>query len=205
MNDVNLDPSEQIDDIREIRVRSLPDQIGNTAPLGLLGFGMTTILLSFHNVSLFNNNSSIVGMGVFYGGLAQFISGIFEFKKGHTFTGTAFMSYGAFWWALVGTWVFPTILGVEAPDSKGMGTFLLFWAIFTACMFIGTLKAHLTIKLIFSTLFITLLLLAIGDYAENSVVTKVGGGVGLFCGVIAMYTGVAEVIDGELGYTLIPV
>ena len=72
-------------------------------------------------------------------------------------------------------------------------------------MFIGTLKAHLTIKLIFSTLFITLLLLAIGDYAENSVVTKVGGGVGLFCGVIAMYTGIAEVIDGELGYTLIPV
>ena len=202
----NLDHLEDQDDPEKpLIIKSLPDKYANTAPLGLLGFGLTTIMLSFHNVTLFGNNLAIVGMAIFYGGLAQFIAGTFEFKKGHTFTGTAFCSYGSFWWCLVTIWCFPTAFGVPAPDKNAMGTFLLFWSIFTIGMFVGTLKGHLTIKLIFSTLAVTLLLLSIGEYTEVKGVTIAGGAVGLVCGAIAVYTGTAEVIDGELGYSFIPV
>ncbi|OHS98404.1 hypothetical protein TRFO_35228 [Tritrichomonas foetus] len=204
LHDVNLDASDPPEE-KELKIKEFPDKYGNTAPLGLLGFGMTTILLSFANVSLYPVNSAVIGMGIFYGGIAQFFSGIFEFKKGHSFTGTAFMSYGSFWLALVGIWTFPTIIKCEPADHKCVGIFLLFWGIFTFGMFFGTLKAHLTIKIIFGTLFLTFLLLSIGDFAQQPIVTKVGGGVGLLCGTTALYTGLAEVIDGELGYTLIPV
>lgn len=202
LGDVNLDAEEP--EYHEINIKEFPDKYGNTAPLGLLGFGMTTILLSFSNVSLFPVNSVIIGMAIFYGGIAQIISGVFEFKKGHSFTGTAFVSYGSFWLSLVGIWLLPDVLGVTAGEKNSIGIFLLFWGIFTLGMFFGTLKAHLTIKIIFSTLFLTFMFLAIGEFAQSHVVTKIGGGIGLLCGMTALYTGLAEIIDGEAGYSVIP-
>lgn len=196
------------DEVKEkvITIKEIPDKYGNTSPLGLLGFGMTTLMLSFANVSLYNVNSMVIGMGIFYGGIAQFTAGIFEIKKGHTFAGSAFVSYGAFWLAFVTTLVGPNLFGCDAPDYKALGVFLLFWAIFTGFMFVGTLKhGHITLKLIFFTLAITFLLLSIGEFAKSHIVTKIGGGVGLLCGAIAVYTGCAEIIDGEQGYTFMPI
>ena len=189
-----------------IRVKAIPDKYGNTSPLGLLGFGMTTLMLSFANVGLYDANCMVLGMGIFYGGIAQFTAGIFEIKKGHTFAGSAFVSYGSFWLAFVTVLVGPHLFAFTPADKNALGVFLLFWAIFTGFMFIGTLKhGHITLKLIFFTLAITFLILSIGEFAESHIVTKVGGGVGLLCGGIAVYTGCAEIIDGEQGYTFMPI
>lgn len=93
--------------------------LANPAPLGLMGFGMTTILLNLHNMGLFGISSVIVAMGIFYGGLAQILAGVMEFRKGNTFGTLAFTSYGLFWLSLV----FVIISGVErpalTPDSAG--------------------------------------------------------------------------------------
>lgn len=187
-------------------IKEIPDKYGNTSPLGLLGFGMTTLMLSFANVGVYDTNSMVIGMGFFYGGIAQFVAGCFELKKGHTFAGSAFVSYGAFWLAFVTTLVAPNTLGVTPADAKSLGIFLLFWSVFTGFMFVGTLKhGHITLKLIFFTLALTFLLLSIGEFAENDVVHKVGGGLGLLCGGLAVYTGLAEIIDGEQGYTFMPI
>lgn len=199
---------QDVDEAKEkvITIKEIPDKYGNTSPLGLLGFGLTTIMLSFANVSLYDVNSMIIGMGIFYGGIAQFTAGVFEIKKGHTFAGSAFVSYGSFWLAFVMTIIGPNIFGVQPADNNALGVFLLFWAVFTGFMFIGTLKhGHITLKLIFFTLAITFLLLSIGEFAKSHIVTKIGGGVGLLCGAIALYTGCAEIIDGEQGYTFMPI
>lgn len=192
--------------IREIKVEEFPDKYANTSPLGLLGFGMTTIILSFANVTLYNPNSVVIGMAIFYGGIAQFTSGVFEFKKGHTFSGCAFISYASFWFAYVMVLVGPKLLGCEPADKNAVGVFLLFWCVFTAVMFIGTLKhGHTTLKIVFFTLALTFLLLAIGSFASCKAVTIVGGGVGLFCGGVSLYAALGDIVDGEQGYTFMPI
>ena len=191
---------------QELVMKKFPNKYSNTSPLGLIGFGFTTIMLSFANVTLFELNSMIIGLGIFYGGMAQFVAGIYELKKGKTFSGTAFCSYGAFWLSFCTMAIGSPFLGVEPPDHKAEGIFLLFWAIFTGFMFLGTIKhGHITLKLIFFTLTITFLILAIGAFAESGVLTKIGGGFGFLCGGTAFYTAVAEVIDGEQGYTFMPI
>ena len=191
---------------QELIMTKFPNKYSNTSPLGLIGFGFTTIMLSFANVTLFDLNSMIIGLGLFYGGMTQFVAGVYELKKGNTFSGTAFCSYGAFWLSFCLMATGSPILGVEPPDYKAEGIFLLFWAVFTGFMFIGTLKhGHITLKLILLTLTFTFLILAIGAFAKSKTVTKVGGGFGFLCGGIAFYTAVAEVIDGEQGYTFMPI
>ena len=191
---------------QELVMKKFPNKYSNTSPLGLIGFGFTTIMLSFANVTLFELNSMIIGLGIFYGGIAQFVAGTYELKKGNTFSGTAFCSYGAFWLSFCTMAIGSPFLGVEPPDHKAEGIFLLFWAIFTGFMFLGTIKhGHITLKLVFFTLTITFLLLSIGAFTESGVVTKIGGGFGFLCGGIAFYTAVAEVIDGEQGYTFMPI
>ena len=189
-----------------IKIKETPDNYANTSPLGLIAFGMTTVMLSFHNVSAYDMNTMIIGMGFFYGGIAQLIAGIFEIKKSHTFGGTAFCSYGAFWMSFCFINFGNYLTGIGNPDKYALGTYLLFWFIFTAFMFFGTLKhGHVTLKLIFGSLAITFLFLSIGAYSEKKAVTKIGGYLGLLCGGCAIYTACAEIIDGEQGYTLMPI
>ena len=191
---------------QELITTRFPPKYSNTSPLGLIGFGFTTIMLSFANVTLFHLNSMIIGLGLFYGGMAQFVAGTYELKKGNTFSGTAFCSYGSFWLSFCTMACGTRFLGIPPPDHNAEGIFLLFWAIFTGFMFIGTWKhGHLTLKTVFLTLAITLLILAIGAFAESGTVTKIGGGFGFLCGGVAFYTAVAEVIDGEQGYTFMPI
>ncbi len=189
-----------------VKMNNFPEKYANTSPLGLLGFGMSTIFLSFSNINVYHMNTMIIGTAIFYGGIAQFIAGTFEIRKGNTFSGTAFCSYGAFWLSFCTLVCGPHILGTAASIYKSTGVFLLFWAIFTGFMTFATLKhGHLTLKLIFLTLTITFLLLAIAEFAESKVVTRIGGAVGLLCGLLALYTACAEVIDGEQGYTFMPI
>lgn len=198
--ELNIHPDEYVS------IKEIPDKYANTSPLGLLGFWLTTIMLSFANIGLYKVNAMVIGMGFFYGGISQFTAGIFEIKKGHTFAGSAFVSYGAFWLSFIVILVGPQLLNCEAADNNALGVFLLFWGVFTGFMFVGTLKhGHITLKLIFFSLALTFLFLSIGEFAESKVITKIGGAIGLFCGATAVYTGCAEIIDIEQGYSFMPI
>ena len=189
-----------------VKMEKFPEKYANTSPLGLLGFAFSTIFLSFHNVNLYHMNTMIIGTGLFYGGLAQLIAGTFEIRKGNTFSGTAFCSYGAFWWSFCTIICGPYVFGTIASEPKSTACYLLFWCIFSGFMAVATLKhGHLTLKIIFISLTITFLFLSIADFTESKTLTRIGGGCGLFCGILALYTACAEVIDGEQGYTFMPI
>lgn len=176
----------------------------NPAPLGLIGFGLTTILLNFHNAGFFPVNSMIMGMGIFVGGMAQVIAGVLESKKGNTFGTTAFTLYGFFWMSLVATWILPGLDGVAAAGSISMGVYLLFWGIFTLGMTVGTLKQNRALRVVFSSLTLLFFLLSIGDFTGSILVKVVAGYVGIFCGLSALYSAIAQVLNELYGKTVLP-
>ena len=177
---------------QEIR---LQDHTANPAPLGLLGFGMTTVLLNIHNAGFFPMNSMILAMGIFYGGIGQVIAGVMEWKKNNTFGTTAFTSYGLFWLSLVGLLVMPELGWIEASSSIAMSAYLLMWGLFTFVLFIGTLRISRALQVVFASLTLLFLLLALGDFTGNGSITVLAGYVGIFCGFSAIYTGLAQVIN----------
>lgn len=182
------------------------DTTANPATLGLLGFGMTTVLLNFHNAGLFGMNSMILGMGIFVGGIAQVIAGVQEWKKNNTFGATAFTAYGMFWIALVGILIIPqTSFGASfAPDPTSMGVFLLMWGIFTLYMFVGTFKLSRMLQVVFFTLTLLFFLLAVAEFTENPGITRLAGYEGIFCGLSAMYGSAALVLNEVFGRTVLP-
>ncbi|OPX89674.1 MAG: Inner membrane protein YaaH [Pelotomaculum sp. PtaB.Bin104] len=171
------------------------DTTANPAPLGLLGFGLTTVLLNLHNAGYFAQGSMILAMGIFYGGIAQIIAGIMEWKKGNTFGTTAFTSYGLFWLSLVGLLVMPKLQWVEASNNIAMSAYLFMWGLFTLVMFVGTLKINRRLQFVFLSLAILFFLLALGDFTENKSITRIAGWEGIVCGFSAVYTGLAQVIE----------
>ena len=183
----------------------IKDLTANPAPLGLLGFGMTTVLLNVHNAGFYELGTMILSMGIFYGGIAQVIAGIMEWKKGNTFGTTAFVSYGFFWITLAGLLIMPKIgWWDKAPGSAEMGTFLLMWGIFTFVMYLGTLKLSKSLQLIFGSLTILFFLLTIADYSGNSLIKTIAGYEGLICGGSAIYAGLGQVINEVYGRKVMP-
>jgi hypothetical protein len=182
------------------------NMLANPAPLGLMGFGMTTVLLNIHNAGGYGLDSMILAMGIFYGGLAQIFAGILEYRKGNTFGVTAFGSFGLFWLSLVGLLFIPSIVpGVARPDSAAMAAYFFMWGLFTFLMFISTLKKNTALQVVFFTLFILFWLLAVADFTGNTLVTRVAGFEGIICGLSAVYLAMAEVINETYGKTLVPV
>jgi hypothetical protein len=180
-------------------------KLSNPAPLGLMGFGMTTVLLNIHNAGFFPLGSMILAMGIFYGGIAQIIAGILEFRKGNTFGTTAFTSYGSFWLTLVFLIVFPKFGYFEAPSAAFMGWYLFMWGVFTFMMWIGTFGNNRTLQFIFLTLWILFLLLAIRDWSGSATIGKIAGFEGIICGLSAIYLAMAEVINETQGKTVLPI
>ena len=178
--------------------------IANPGPLGLLGFGMTTVLLNLHNAGITELTAVIAAMGFALGGAAQIVAGIMEFKKGNTFGATAFTAYGFFWWSLVLIWKNPFGEKVLAADLQSMGYYLLLWGIFTGFMFIGTLTHNRATQVVFATLTILFFLLAIGDFTGNHSITTFAGYEGIFCGLSAIYASVAQIVNGEFGKKIFP-
>ena len=183
----------------------IKDTTGNPAPLGLLGFGMTTVLLNLHNAGFYELNSMILAMGLCYGGAAQVIAGIMEWRKGNTFATTAFISYGLFWLSLV-TLIILTKLGWGAKsDDTSMAAYLAMWGLFTFVMFLGTLRLNRALQIVFATLTILFFLLAYGDFTNASAGFKhFTGYEGIFCGFSAIYTGLAQVLNELYGRTVLP-
>ena len=180
------------------------DNSANPAPLGLFGFGMTTVLLNIHNAGFYELNSMILAMGMFYGGLAQVIAGILESKKNNTFGMTAFISYGFFWLTLVGLILMSKWEWIPATTKSSLATYLLLWGIFTFLLFIGTFKLNRALQFVFATLTILFLLLAIGNYTGNESIIVFAGYEGIICGASAIYAGIANLLNEVYGRRVLP-
>ena len=183
----------------------LKDTTANPAPLGLLGFGMTTVLLNLHNAGFYELNSMILAMGLCYGGAAQIVAGIMEWRKGNTFATTAFLSYGLFWISLVVLIILPKLGWATASNDTAMAAYLFMWGLFTAVMFIGTFRLHVAGEIVFGSLTILFFLLAIGDFTNAGPDFKhFTGYEGIFCGLSAIYAGLAQVLNEVYGKVLLP-
>ena len=183
----------------------IKDTTANPAPLGLLGFGLTTVLLNLHNAGFFDLNSMILAMGIAYGGIAQIIASAMEYKKGNTFATVAFGSYGLFWWTLVLLIILPKLGLAEVSDPTSMAAYLFMWGVFTMVMFVGTLKLTRGLQVIFFSLTVLFFLLALGDITGNSTITIIAGYEGIFTGASAIYVGLAEVLNETYGRKVVPV
>jgi len=191
-------------------------KVANPAPLGLIGFGMTTVLLNLFNSGLFDKNlfGVIFAVGLTNGGLAQIIAGIWELKNGNTFGAVAFTSYGFFWLSLIFVSVLPAIGWVAAYTSDAVKEFVLvpylvLWGFFTLGMLFGTLKANRVLQFVFLTLTILFFLLAIGHYVHSvsaiSWINSLAGFEGIVCGSSAIYLAIAEILGEVYGRHVLPI
>lgn len=180
-----------------------PVVIADPGPLGLTAFGITTVILSLINAGILPlaNITVVLSLALVYGGSAQVLAGMWEFRKGNTFGATAFTSFGAFWISFYLLVHDKTL----ATGAQGVGIFLLMWGVFTLYMFIGTFYVNKALFFIFLFLLITFILLAVGDFSGALGATMIGGYFGLITGVLALYTAAAGVINGAAGKTVWPV
>ncbi len=192
----------------------MSEKLANPAPLVLLGFGLTTVLLNLHNVGFFPLNSMILAMGLVYGGLAQVIVGIMEYKKGNTFGTTAFTSYGLFWWSLVALIVLPNMPffgAINITGGSAMAAYFFMWGLFTFAMFFGALKTNRALQFVFMSLAILFFMLAIRDFTGNPVLfgnitfNTIVGIEGVICGLSAVYLAIAEVLNETHKKTVLPI
>lgn len=184
---------------------TVKDNIANPAPLGLCAFGMTTVLLNLANAGFIEVSPMILAMGIFYGGLAQVIAGTIEAKKNNTFGLTAFTSYGFFWLSLVGLIVMPSMGWLSKPSDCSMSAYLAIWGLFTFLMFFGTLKLNRALQFVFGSLTILFILLALKDGTGNKGFGTIAGYEGIICGLSAIYTGMAVLLNELYGKTVLPI
>jgi len=190
------------------------EKLANAAPLGLLGFGLTTVLLNLVNIGLFPLDAMILAMGLVYGGIAQVIVGIMEYRRGNTFGTTTFTSYGLFWLSLVILIVLPNtavFTGINTPTGTAMGAYFIMWGIFSFAMFFGTLKANRALQFVFISVTVLFFLLAARDLTGNSAllgnfkIDELAGYEGIICGSSAIYLGIAEVLNEVYNKTVMPI
>lgn len=177
----------------------------NPAPLGLLGFGLSTVLLNLINADLIPaaGLGMVLAMAIFYGGIIQIIVGILEFKRGSTFGTVAFSSYGAFWLSLAAIHVLPGG-AIAAVDSVSIGAYLIMWGVFSIFMFVGTLKLNRGLQVVFSSLVVLFFLLGIADITDSATLKVIGGIEGIFVGASAIYVAGAEILNEMYGKKVLP-
>jgi succinate-acetate transporter protein len=192
---------------QEMRAGAVP-AIADPAPLGLAGFALTTLLLSAHNAG-WAPDLIWLGPALFYGGLAQFLAGMWSFRRGNVFTATAFSTYGAFWLSLA-TYVLLVVFG-KAPAAdvpNAVGWFLLAFAIFNTYMLFWSTRTNTAVFAVFLTLELTEILLFIGNFngaKAGEGLILVGGLVGVLTAAVAFYTSAADVVAGMAGRYVLPV
>jgi uncharacterized protein len=183
------------------------EAIADPAPLGLAGFALTTFVLSFFNADLVNAGGEpvVLGLALAYGGLAQLLAGMWEFKNNNTFGATAFSSFGAFWISL---FVFDQFLADSVPAANlgdAVGLYLIGWGIFTTYMFIASLRVSVAVALVFVLLAPTFILLGIGNSADNDTIVHIGGWLGIATAIAAWYASFASVTNKTFGRVVLPV
>ena len=180
----------------------------NPASLGLVGFGLTTVLLSLINAGLLppGGEPVVIPLAMAFGGTIQIIAGLLEVRLGNTFGMTAFLSYGAFWWWFALLLIFGGnhVLDLSGAGST-IGAALLLWGVFTLYMWVSTFVLSRLLFLIFTTLWIAFFLLGLGKLMAMANLTQAGGWVGLVCGALAMYGSFAITTNASFGRTVLPI
>lgn len=174
------------------------------APLGLLGWGMTISLLGIQQAGLLPLDTMMIVMGIFYGGLAQIIAGVLEWRRNHIFTATAFSALGLFWLALVGVLALPRAGIGEMPSALSLASFLTLWGLFSAVLCIGSLRLGRLLPLIFANFSLFLFLLALSEAGGIPALAGLAGWQGLLTGILAVYTGCAQILNDVYRRRLFP-
>jgi succinate-acetate transporter protein len=180
----------------------------NPAPLGLMAFGVTTFTLSMMNANLVNFNKNlpvVLGMAIAFGGLGQFMAGMWEFRTGNTFGAVAFTAYGAFWIS------FYFLVQVQLPalvkngdPGNAIGLYLWAWGIFTGVMFFCSFAAARAVSVVFILLTATYILLGIGNSGGDASIIHIGGYVGLATAAAAVYTAAGEIMASAYKRDVLP-
>jgi succinate-acetate transporter protein len=181
--------------------------IADPGPLGLAAFAMTTFVLSMFNADLVSRSgeSITLGLALAYGGIAQVLAGMWEFRTGNTFGAVAFTSFGAFW---ISFWAFDQFYASSVPAADighAVGLYLIAWGIFTTYMFIASLRTTAAIALVFVLLAVTFFLLGIGEARASDTLVKAGGWFGLATAIAAWYASFAAVTNSTFGRVVLPV
>jgi succinate-acetate transporter protein len=188
-------------------VAFIPTRVADPGPLGLAAFALTTFVLSMFNAGLVGSGGEpvVFGLALAYGGLAQLLAGMWEFRTGNTFGAVAFTSYGAFWLSF---WALNEFFAKDIPKADlgaAVGLYLIAWGIFTAYMFIASLRTTAAIAVVLVLLAATYVILGIGESAASTGTIKLGGWVGLATAVAAWYASFAAVTNATFGRTVLPV
>jgi succinate-acetate transporter protein len=188
-------------------VNFVPTPIADPGPLGLAAFALTTFVLSMFNAGLVSDKGEpvVFALALTYGGIAQFVAGLWEFRTGNTFGAVAFCSYGAFWLSF---WAFVQFYAAKIPAADAghaVGLYLIAWGIFTAYMFVASLRTTVAVALVFILLAITFIVLGIGNAGGSTGTIKLGGWIGLVTAVVAWYASFAVVTNSTFGRTVLPV
>lgn len=183
----------------------LVDDTANPAPLGLCAFGMTTILLSLHNAGFTALTSPIISMAILYGGIAQVIAGVLEWKKNNTFGMITFGSFGFFWISFAMIVMLPGTGLVQAPGARDLAAFLAVWGLFAFGLFICTLRMHKLLMVTLAAVVLLVVLLVAGEITGIPWITTAGGYTGLLAGALALYMGMAQVINEIYKEHVLPV
>ena len=185
----------------------VPSPIADPGPLGLAAFALTTFVLSMFNADLVGKGGEpiVFGLAFAYGGLAQLLAGMWEFRTGNTFGAVAFTSYGAFWLSF---WAFVQFYEKSVPAADAghaVGLYLIAWGIFTTYMFVASLRTTAAISLVFILLAVTFFLLGIGNAGAHTNLVHVGGWIGLATAAAAWYASFAAVTNSTFGRPVLPV
>ena len=189
------------------QVSFVPTPVADPGPLGLAAFALTTFVLSMFNAGLVSDKGEpiVFGLALAYGGIAQVLAGLWEFRTGNTFGAVAFCSFGAFWLSF---WAFEQFYASDVPAADvghAVGLYLIAWGIFTAYMFIASLRTTAAIALVFILLAVTFFLLGIGEAGGSTSLVKAGGWLGLATAVAAWYASFAAVTNSTFGRVVMPV
>src|SRR4051794_34908107 len=189
------------------RMTFVPTPLADPGPLGLAAFALTTFVLSMFNADFIGKGGEpvVLGLAVAYGGLAQLLAGMWEFRTGNTFGAVAFTSYGAFWLSFFALVQFFAKDIPKADAGHAIGLFLIAWGIFTAYMFIASLRTTAAISLVFLLLTVTFFVLGIGNANADTDLIKIGGWVGLATAAAAWYASFAGVANSTFRRVILPV
>jgi len=183
----------------------LNDNTANPAPLGLCAFGMTTLLLSLHNAGLTGLSSTIIAMALLYGGIAQVMVGIMEWKKKNSFGMLTFGSFGFFWISFATLLMLPALGLAKAPQPVDLAAFLAIWGIFALGLFICTLRMHRLLQITLAAVVLLVALLVAAQLTGSALILMLGGVMGIVAGALALYMGMGQLINEIFGSRVLPV
>ncbi|MDR2422580.1 MAG: acetate uptake transporter [Deltaproteobacteria bacterium] len=179
-------------------------KLANPTPLGLISFGLTTVLLSFANAGLIANEAAILAMAFFLGGVAQTFAGIMEFFKGNTFGCAAFTAFGAFWLSLFGIMVLPSLGWAKTEDLNVLGVWIGLWGVYAFLLLLAILKGGRVLTFVFVTLVIVFWSISAFYFTGITAILTFAGYLGIICGGSAFYLGAAIVLDETAGKKILP-